>query len=182
MYDASVPTTVVVSFLLLLLSGPFVAAQEHDHPKGDCAQFSWDMARELELMRAAPAAVSAHASAEREARAVPLEQRLDVALLPSPQVKLQVAPRREPPADSRAGVLKVRVPRSGSYRVSASQRLWIEVVGPSGAVTSSKFTMQAGCEVLRKSVAFPLEAETDYWIELSGSPTASPALLVTPDR
>ena len=74
------------------------------------------------------------------------------------------------------------MPRSGTYRVSANQRLWIEVVGPSEAVTSTKFTMQMGCEALRKSVVFPLEPETDYWIELSGSPTADPALLVTPDR
>jgi hypothetical protein len=179
-YDASVPATIVFAFLFLSI--PVVAVQEHDHPRGDCAQFSWDMARELELMRGAPTPVTALAGAEREGRVVPLEQRLDVALLPGRQVRLQAAPRREPAPDSHAGVLKLRVPRSGSYRVSASQRLWIELVGPSGAVQSSKFTMQAGCEALRKSVAFPLEPETDYWIELSGSPTADPAFLVTPDR
>jgi hypothetical protein len=98
------------------------------------------------------------------------------------QVKLQVAPRREPAPDSFAGVLKLRVPRAGTHRVSASQRLWIELVGPTGIVKSSRFAMQAGCEALRKSVVFPLEADTDYWVELSGSPTTDPVLLITPDR
>lgn len=155
---------------------------QHDHPKGECAQFSWDMARELELMRGAPVAVATLAAADPEARLAPLEQRLGLALLPSRRVKLLVVPRREPAADSYAGILRLRVPRSGGYRVSASQRLWIEVVGPAGVVKSSRFAMQAGCEALRKSVAFPLEAETDYWIELSGSPTPDPDLLVTADR
>lgn len=47
---------------------------------------------------------------------------------------------------------------------------------------SAKFTGRSGCALLHKSVAFPLEADTDHWIELSGSPEADPILLVTPDR
>ena len=140
------------------------------------------MTREFELLRAPAIALTALAGADSGARLAPLEQRLDLTLLPSRQVKLQVAPRREPAPDSFAGVLKLRVPRSGSYRLSASQRLWIEIVGSTGVVKSSRFAMQAGCEALRKSVAFPLEADTDYWVELSGSPTTDPVLLVTPDR
>jgi hypothetical protein len=113
---------------------------------------------------------------------VPLEQRLDVALLPTKHVKLEVAPRREAPPDTHAGLVRVRVPRTAAYRVSASERLWIELVGPAGVVSSTRFTMSGTCETLRKSVAFPLEAETDYWMQLSGSPKAEAILLVTPDR
>jgi hypothetical protein len=140
------------------------------------------MTREFELLRAPPIALTALAAADPQARTAPLAQRLDLTLLPSRQVKLQVAPRREPALDSFAGVLKLRVPRAGAYRVSASQRLWIELVGPAGVVKSSRFAMQAGCEALRKSVSFPLEADTDYWVELSGSPATDPVLVITPDR
>jgi hypothetical protein len=42
--------------------------------------------------------------------------------------------------------------------------------------------MQADCEKLRKSVAFRLEPEVDYWIQLSGSPSETPILLITLDR
>ncbi len=174
-------TSFLVSALLLSTSTAALAA-DHQHVVGDCAVFSWNMAREFELLRAAPVALPAIPAADPEARLAPLERRLDLALLPSKQVRLQVAPRREPAPDSYAGILKLRVNRAGTYRVSASQRLWIELVGPAGVVKSSKFAMQAGCESLRKSVAFALDPETDYWIELSGSPTSDPVLLITPDR
>jgi len=42
--------------------------------------------------------------------------------------------------------------------------------------------MQPGCDKLHKSVAFRLEPETDYWIQLSGSPAAQAVLLITPDH
>ena len=174
--------TMLLTAALLLSTSATVLVADHQHAAGDCAHFSWNMTREFELLRAAPVALTALAGAEPEARLAPLEQRLDLRLLPSKQVKLQVAPRREPAPDSFAGLLKLRVKAAGTYRVSASQRLWIEVVGPAGAVKSSKFAMEAACESLRKSVAFPLEPETDYWIELSGSSTSDPVVLITTDR
>jgi hypothetical protein len=175
-------TTTLLTAALLLSTSATALAADHKHAAEECGHFSWNMTREFELLRAAPFPLAAHAGVDLEAGLVSLEQRLDLRLLPSKQVKLQVAPRREPAPDSFAGLLKLRVKAAGTYRVSASQRLWIEVVGPAGVVKSSKFAMEAGCESLRKSVAFPLEPETDYWIELSGSPTPDPVLLITPDR
>jgi hypothetical protein len=49
-------------------------------------------------------------------------------------------------------------------------------------VTSSKFEMQTGCDKLVKSVAFRLEQDTDYWLQLSGSLAPEPMLLITLDR
>jgi hypothetical protein len=140
------------------------------------------MTRELGLLKAPPSAVTALAGVVPDAHPVPLEQRLDVALLPTKQVKLEVPPRRESAPDTHAGLVRIRVPRTSGYRVSASERLWIEVMGPAGAVSSTKFTMSGSCPMLRKSVVFPLEGETDYWIQLSGSPTATAIILVTPDH
>src|SRR5262245_43098819 len=173
--------SVVLSILVLSRTTALPAADQA-HTGGDCGAFEWDMTRELELMRGAPAAFAAATAADPGARLAPLEQRLDLTLRSAAQVKLQVAPRREAAPDSYAGLVRLRVPRAGTYRVSASERLWIEMVGPAGAVKSSKFTGRSGCGVLHKSVAFPLDGETDYWIELSGSPKADPLLLVTPDR
>jgi hypothetical protein len=42
--------------------------------------------------------------------------------------------------------------------------------------------MQPGCDKLHKSVAFRLEPDVDYWIQISGSPTANAVLLITLDR
>ena len=160
---------------LVWLGSPTFAAD-------DCRGFEWDMTRELELVRAEASAVAALSAVVSDAPSVPLDRRLDVALRPAKQVKLEVPPRREPAADTHAGLVRIRIPRTASYRVSASQRLWIEVVGPAGAVASTKFTMSGACDALRKSVVFPLQGETDYWIQLSGSPAAEATLVVTADR
>jgi hypothetical protein len=111
----------------------------------------------------------------------PLDRRLDLTLQPRSEVKLPEKPGREPGADSYAGLLLLRVPRISTYRISSNQRLRIDVIGPRGVVSSSKFAMQPGCDKLHKSVAFSLEPETDYWIQLSGSPAAQAVLLITPD-
>ena len=74
------------------------------------------------------------------------------------------------------------VPRRATYRISSDQRLWIDVVGPAGVVESSKFAMQTGCAKLVKSVAFTLDPEIGYWIQLTGSPVREPMLLITLDR
>jgi hypothetical protein len=60
--------------------------------------------------------------------------------------------------------------------------LWIDVVSPAGVVKSSRFAMQAGCSKLVKSVAFKLEPEIGYWIQLTGSPAREATLLITLDR
>ena len=78
-------------------------------------------------------------------------------------------------------VAESSVKAAGTYRVSASERLWIEVVGPAGVVKSSKFAMEAGCESLRKSVAFPLEPETDYWIERDRTSAGYPIMVPVVD-
>jgi hypothetical protein len=174
--------------LMLLLLGGSVACAADDHSdhqqsaQGGCDAFAWNMAREFNLLRATPFALEAVAARDAEAKYTPLDRRLDLTLKPAGEVKLLVPPGREPGADSYAGLLPLLVPRISSYRISSDQRLWIDVVGPAGAVKSSKFDMQPGCDKLRKSVAFRLEPETQYWIQLSGSPAANPVLLITLDH
>jgi hypothetical protein len=176
-YDASMRT-----LALALASTALLGLGRLSFAADECAGFEWDMTHELGLLKAQPTPVTALAALVPDARPVPLEQRLDVDLLPAKQVRLEVPPRREPAADTHAGLVRIHVPRTAGYRVSASERLWIEVVGPGGVVASTKFTMSGTCPGLRKSVVFPLEGETDYWIQLSGSPAAQATLLVTADR
>src|ERR1700674_2939668 len=130
--------------LLLLGAGVACAADDqpghHQHEPGGCDAFSWDMARELNLLRAAPFALVALAATDPEPKYTPLDRRLDLTLKPAGQVKLLLAPGREPGAESYAGLLPLVVPRVSTYRISSDQRLRIDVVGPAGVVKSSKFT------------------------------------------
>jgi hypothetical protein len=177
------------TFVFLLLCASAHAADEHrdhqnhdQHGKSACDAYSWDMVREFTLLRATPYALSVSPQADPEARYAPLDRKLDLTLLPAGKVTLLEKPGREAKADSYAGLVLLRVPRTSTYRISSDQRMWIEVIGPGGVVKSSKFDMQAGCELLRKSVAFRLEPEAEYWVQLSGSPTEHATLIVTLDR
>jgi hypothetical protein len=68
------------------------------------------------------------------------------------------------------------------YRISAGERMWVEVVGPEGPVKTEKFAQLPGCAAIHKSVAFRLQPDTDYWVQISGSAGADPVLIVTLDR
>ena len=149
------PMRTILPAALLLSTSAAALAADHPHAAGECGHYSWNMTREFELLRAAPFVLPALTGADPEARHAPSSSAWTSGCCRRSRVKLHVAPRREPAPDSFAGVLKLRVKAAGTYRVSASQRFWIEVVGPAGAVESSKFAMEAGCEPLRKSVAFP---------------------------
>jgi hypothetical protein len=107
---------------------------------------------------------------------------LQVNLHPQRMALLAPPGRAHDAAASHAGLMLLYVPRSGAYRISSDQRLWIDVVGPDGVVKSSRFAMQTGCVKLVKSVAFRLEPEIGYWIQLTGSLVRAPMLLITLDR
>jgi hypothetical protein len=171
-----------VLLALLVLTGP-VSAAEPGAAAGGCDDYAWDMTREMFLLGTAPIAVAALKARAEDARFTPLDRRLQVSLHPAGEVTLLMPPgRAHDAAASHAGLMRLYVPRTGTYRISSDQRLWIDVVGPDGAVKSSKFAMQTGCAKLVKSVAFRLDPEIGYWVQLTGSPVREPMLLVTLDR
>jgi hypothetical protein len=175
----------LITFFLWLCCTVAYAAEDHSqhqHVDGGCDAFPWDMSRELNLLRATPIAADAITAIDEEAKYAPLDRRLDLTLRPAADVKLPAEPGRVHGADTYAGLLKLRLPRTSTYRISTDQRLWIDVVGPDGVVKSTKFAMQPGCDKLHKSVAFRLEPDIDYWIQISGSPTPNAVLLITLDR
>ena len=85
-------------FLLFLSCASVQAADEHHEHHGQgqgksaCDAYSWDMAREFNLLRATPHALSASRMADPDARYVPLDRKLDLSLLPGEQVKLLEKP------------------------------------------------------------------------------------------
>jgi len=163
---------------LLLLCCSAQAADSQDA----CEKYDWDMGREFSLLLSTPIKREAAAEQSPEAAWAPADRPLEVTLRPMADVKLPAKPGREYAAESFGGLLKLTVPRTAGYRISSNQRLWIDVIGPDGVVKSTKHTMQPTCEKIRKSVAFRLEPDTDYWIQLSGNPTQDVMLLITLDR
>src|SRR5262249_6567209 len=170
------------SFLLLFSLAICRADEPSQHSAGGCDTFAWNMTRELNLLRAAPVALPALSHKSSDARDTPLDRRLDLKLAPNAEVDLLVKPHHEPATDSYSGLLLLKVPRISTYRISTDQRMWVDVIGPEGAIKSTKFAMAAGCPEIHKSVAFALQPDTEYWLQLSGSTVPNAVLLITLDR
>lgn len=148
---------------------------------GDCGDYQWNMQRELAI--ADGKAIPAPVYIEPDDAAAPLEldRKLALALFPTNSVRFLVEPeRRGKKAEEFAGIAKVRVPLNGTYRFSTMIPYWVEIVTADGKrVKSNKFEMQSKCEKVFKSAAFPLKANTDYWLQMSASRAKETAIIVT---
>lgn len=148
---------------------------------GDCGDYQWHMQRELALAdgEAFPALV--YLEADDTAAPLELNRKLAVRLFPTNAVRFVVEPeKRGKKAEDFAGIAKVRVPQDGTYRFSTVIPYWVEIVTLDGKrVKSNKFEMQSKCEKVFKSAAFPLKANTDYWLQMSASRAKETAIIIT---
>jgi hypothetical protein len=104
----------------------------------------------------------------------------EMSLRPQADVRFQVKPGGGKPVQApHAGLVTIRVPSAGVWRLSASAPVWIDVVGPHGLVESVGHGHLAPCTSLRKSVAFQL-GQGEYLVQLSASPGAAIRLLLSP--
>lgn len=101
-------------------------------------------------------------------------------LEPDRPLALRLRPMAEvvlphPPGQLRAGetvhggLVAVRVPAEGMWRIAASGPVWIDVIGPMGAVASTAHGRMAPCTSIRKVVEFPLPAGS-WLVQINGNP------------
>ena len=103
-----------------------------------------------------------------------------VRLSPAPDVELPSPPgQARTPEAAHAGLLKLTLPRAGIWRVSASEPVWIDVIGPDGPVASSGHGRMAPCTSIRKVVEFPLPAG-GHVVQLSGNPGPDLMVMLSP--
>lgn len=150
-----------------------------DDMHGDCAHFSWNMTREMDLWRGSVVTVRAGSTPER-APGVRLDERVSVTLAPLPQVRFVVPPGKAPgSAGTWSGLLVFTPPVDGIYRVSAGHPVWIDAVVNGEGASSQRFEMQTGCHTIFKSIAFAFRAGEPVILQVSGSSLDTVALLVT---
>lgn len=166
----------------LLLSGAAVAADDAAHGKGDCDSYPWEMIREWSIMITDAVPYQALAGRAEEARFMPMDRRVQMQLLASDKVQLAASPEKTIEGVTYAGLAPMRVPFGKRYRISTSKPVWIDVIGPNGAVPASKFAMALDCKRLVKSVQFRMEIETEYWLQITGSQSEAVEVVITLDR
>lgn len=110
-----------------------------------------------------------------------MNRKLALTLYPSNEVTFVVEPeKRGKKAEEFAGLAKVRVEQDGTYRFSTVIPYWVEIVSSDGKrIKSNKFEMQSECKKVFKSAAFPLKANTDYWLQMSASRAKDTAIIIT---
>jgi hypothetical protein len=157
---------------LLILGAGSARADDTD----GCARFTWDVSRELAVMKQAPQPLTAAVKAADSAQLQP-EQLYALKLAPQGSVAYLVPPGKPTLDDSaQGGMVQLRVPSAGVYRVSVAGGQWIDVVADGKLVKSRDFQGARGCERPHKIVEFELPANTALTLQFSGA--ASPTVLV----
>jgi hypothetical protein len=146
---------------------------------GDCANFAWNMKRELALWQAKPAAIQARGKADMLAE-LQVDQRSEVALVAHSSVAFTVPPQKDRGgSDKFSGLVAFTPAKDGVYRISAGSGVWMDAVVKGAIVTSSRFEMQTKCASVFKSVAFTLKGGEPVTLQINGSATPTVGLLVT---
>src|SRR5579863_4873693 len=149
------------ALIATLASTPVMAA-----PSIGCGHFKWPLDHEKDLL-AKPTSLASGGAAT-------LGTGEDVSLMPQGAAKLPQTPSRAPKfPNSYAGFVTLVAPsKAGTYRVTVTHGVWIDVVQDGHLLKSTDHTGAIGCAGLAKSVKFNLAA-TPFSVEISSSTAPS---------
>lgn len=166
--------------LCVVLAGPAAAQRPMNEMQGDCSNYATKLDREFELWAKPAQPATAVVAARDDAPLIAMDSRHDIRLARHDAVTFATAPEQNRGGPDRfSGIARFTVPASGSYRVSASSGLWVDVVDGGKVIKSSTFEMQTKCTTIFKTVTYRLEAGRQYLLQLNGNRSDRVDLLVT---
>lgn len=167
--------SVACTLLALGLAGGAAAAV----PARVCPAYPWNVSREVALFAGAPTTVDASITAGL-APAIEADRLYAVRLSPESRVHFALPPGKMmlTGGDS-AGILRLRLPAAGLYRIAVDKPFWIDVVADGRLVQAKEFHGSPDCAGPRKMVEFALPRGT-LLLQLSGYVGDSVRLTVTP--
>ncbi|HUN71788.1 MAG TPA: hypothetical protein VMU52_05710 [Steroidobacteraceae bacterium] len=143
-----------------------------------CAAFKWNVAHERALFATQPLKESAGRDAASATR-IRRDRLYRVRLIPEEKVSFAATPgKRTPTEGTYAGVVLLHLAAAGTYRVSLSQRFWVDVVKDGKIISSEAFTGAHGCNAPRKVVQYRLPAG-NVLLQISGEASPEVELAVT---
>ena len=88
--------------------------------------------------------------------------------------KFLINPRKKLPtkSESFAGVVLLKVPKSGLYKIAIGSRAWIDLVNlneKNKPIEPHQFSMEMDCEKIVKAGEFELSTNKKYALQLSSS-------------
>jgi hypothetical protein len=146
----------------------------------DCTDFKWDVSKERALF-AGPAAELPGGTDVKSAPAIMPNRLYRLQLAPQGKVRFAAAPGKTTPAGGDyAGLAKLTIAQSGSYRVAIDAQFWIDVVSKRALMAATDFQGQHGCRAPHKIVQFDFTAMQPLILQLSGAGVDHILLTITP--
>lgn len=172
------PLPILLAALLFLAPASCVAA-ELALPAG-CEGFAWDVRTELAVLQAPGVLLEAARMPQAAQAPITLGRRHDLSLHPQREVSLAARPGKPMlEDDATAGMVALRVPVDGRYRISLTSAHWLDVVDAGKVLPSVDFQGRRGCPLVHKIVEFDLPAGRDLLLQLSGGDAAVAGVVVT---
>jgi hypothetical protein len=170
------PHTLSLSLALAVLVGGGASRALADEP---CAGFKWDVSKERALFGSSALPQAAGKNSVSAPGLVP-NRLYRLQLLPASEVAFSVPPGKKPLIEGTyAGLAALKIPASGSYRISVDLPLWIDVAAQGQLVPAKDYEGQQGCDAPHKIVEFELDAKQPLLLQFSGTPEATVRLTVT---
>jgi hypothetical protein len=169
-------TAAAAIFLAIVLASAAAPALGAD----TCTDFKWDVSKERALFTGPAASLVSGANVKSAPVIVP-NRLYQLQLMPQGRVHFAAVPgKKTPPAGANAGLARLKLPESGSYRVAIDAQFWIDVASKGSLLPAKDFQGQNGCSAPHKIVVFDLSGTDAFILQLSSA--ASDRVRVTITR
>jgi hypothetical protein len=169
-------TAAAAIFLAIVLgsaNAPVLAADS-------CTDFKWDVSKERALFTGPAASLAGGANVKTAPVLVP-NRLYQLQLIPQARVRFAARPGKQtPPAGAYAGLARLKIPESDSYRIAIDAQFWIDVVSKGSLLAANDFQGQHGCSAPHKIVEFYLAGTQPFILQLSSATTDRIRLTITP--
>jgi hypothetical protein len=168
-----------VLFVLFASSGRPAHA---DDPAGSCQATGWDMQNEMAAFKSTAENVPA---AVTQVNLAPLDVGVLYVVKLHPQTDvhyLASSDRKSLVHSPLGGLVALVVPKDGDYRITVDSPLWMDVVGPTGALKPAAYTGWHECRLFRKSIEYTLTAGDPWVLQISEATPELVRVVVEPAR
>jgi hypothetical protein len=165
-----------LSIVLVLAAGNFLPQA---HAGDACVDFKWDVSHERALFAGTATAMTAGTD-PKTAPIVTPNRLYALRLAAQEHVAFAAGPARKPAnSQAYAGLVALKIPASGSYRIAVDLPIWIDVASNGSLVAAEDFQGQHECGAPHKIVVFALTSPQPLVLQFSSSANENVLLTVT---
>ena len=165
-----------LSIVLALAAGNLVLPA---HAGDACVDFKWDVSHERALFAGIATAVTAGTD-PKSAPSVTPNRLYALRLAAQEHVTFAAGPARKAAnSQAYAGLVTLKIPASGSYRIAVDLPIWIDVASNGSLVAAEDFQGQHECSAPHKIVVFALSGAQPLQLQLSSAANENVLLTVT---